>query len=78
LTLYEQLNWLIGIVIGVVLIAMGYCISIFYLPKKTRKKDNPDNPDITLTHLKYLYLESYTLMLGGLFLVVLGLLLPVV
>jgi hypothetical protein len=70
--LYQDLNWLIGIGIGVALIVVGFCISLFYLPKKA------DNPDVTLSQLKYLYLESYTLIVGGLFLATLSLVLTIV
>jgi hypothetical protein len=69
---YQDFNWLIGIGIGVILIIVGYYLSFFYLPKKAA------NPDITLLQLKYLYLESFTLIIGGLFLVTLSLLLTIV
>ena len=59
----------IGIVIGIALVIIGYYTSLRYLPKKS------EHPDVILSHLKYLHLESLTLILGGLFIVVLSLLL---
>ena len=61
-------SW-IGIVIGVVLVMIGYFTSLRYIPKKS------EDPNVTLFHLRYLHLESLTLVLGGLFIVVLSLLL---
>lgn len=59
----------IGIVIGIALVMIGYFTSLSYLPKKSK------DPDVTLTHFKYLHLESLTLVLGGLFIIILSLLL---
>ena len=59
----------IGIVIGIALVMIGYFTSLRYLPKKSK------DPDVTLFHLRYLHLESLALVLGGLFIIVLSLLL---
>lgn len=57
----------IGILIGLALIFISYYTPLRYLPKKL------ENSDVTLSHLRYLYLESFTLILGGLFIIVLDL-----
>jgi len=67
--MYQEFNWIVGIGIGVALIVLGWWMSFSRFPKKT------DSPDITILHLKWFYLESYTLIVGGLFLVTLSLLL---
>ena len=59
----------IGIAIGIVLVIIGYVTSLSYLPNKSK------HPDVTLSHLKYLHLESFVLIIGGLFIIVLSLLL---
>jgi hypothetical protein len=63
-------SW-IGILIGVALIGIGYTVSLLYLPNKST------NPQVTLSHLKYFYLESLALILGGLLLVIISLLLAI-
>ena len=65
-----MLHGWIGIGIGIALVVIGFFTSIWHLPNKSEK-----NPDVTLTHLRYWYLESFMLILGGLFIVVLSLLL---
>ena len=59
----------IGIIIGIVLVMIGYYTSLSYLPKKSK------DPGVTLSHLRYLHRESLTLVLGGLFIIILSLLL---
>jgi len=59
----------IGIIIGIVLVVIGFGTSLCYLPKKS------EDPDVTLYHLKYSHLESLTLVFGGLFIIILSLLL---
>ncbi len=72
----QEFNWIASIQIGLALVITAFFISLFYLPKSTRKRDQPDDPDITLTHLKYLYIECYTMIIGGLLLMTVGILLP--
>lgn len=64
-------SW-VGIFIGIALILIGYAMSLLYLPNKSA------NPQVTLSHLRYFYLESLALILGGLLLVVISLLLTIV
>ena len=59
----------IGIAIGITLVIIGYVVSLSCLPKKSK------DPDVTLSHLNYLHLESLTLIIGGLFIIILSLLL---
>lgn len=59
----------IGIILGIVPVMIGFFTSLGYLPKKSQ------DPDVTLSHLKYLHLESLVLVIGGLFIVILSLLL---
>jgi len=64
-------SW-IGILIGVAFVGAGYALSLLYLPKKST------NPQVTLSHLRYFYLESLALIIGGILLVITSLLLAVI
>lgn len=59
----------IGIAIGIALVIISYVVSFSCLPQKSK------DPDVTLSHLKHLHLESLTLIIGGLFIIILSLLL---
>jgi len=65
------INW-ISILIGVALIVIGYIVSLLYLPNKSA------NPQVTLMHLRYFYLESLALILGGLLIVIISLFLEII
>jgi hypothetical protein len=64
-------SW-VGIFIGVALILIGYAVSLLVLPNEYT------NPQVTLTHIRYFYVESLALILGGLFIVIISLLLSIV
>jgi len=58
-------DW-ISISIGFLLLAIGYLAFLKVMPKKLA------NPDLTLFHLKQICYMSFTLVISGIFLIVLG------
>jgi len=56
----------VSIIIGIAVLIGGYLTSIMFVPKKS------ENPNVTLFHLRYVYLVSFTLIIAGLILIILG------
>jgi hypothetical protein len=66
----------IGVFIGIAFVIIGLIISVKYPPKKSKSEDSEKlSPDIMLSHIRHVHMESLLLVLGGLFIIVLSLLL---